>query len=59
MNLFKKKSKITFTDDLIGQIFIGPSQKVIRVDYTYNIKTNKLDVFVDGELVKFVEFFYE
>jgi len=58
MNLFKKKFKITFADDSIGHIFIGPSQKETRVDFTYNIKTNKLHVFVDGELVKNVSYYY-
>jgi len=54
MKLFRKKSKIAFTDDFVGQLSIGPSQKPTRIDYTYNRETNKLQVFVDGELVKFL-----
>lgn len=53
MRWFKRKV-VSFTDDFIGQLFIGQSQKPTRIDFTYNRETNKLQVFVDGELVDFL-----
>jgi hypothetical protein len=57
MNIFKRKNKkpqISFTDDFVGQLHLGPSQKPTKIDYTYNRELNKLQVFVDGELVEFL-----
>jgi hypothetical protein len=54
MKLFKRKAKLTFTDEFLAQLFIGPSQKPTKIDVSFNPKTYKLRVYADGEEVDFL-----